>query len=86
MAATGGEKKVVRCQCGKRLRVDASLVGRRAQCPFCQRLFFVPRLESDDPFAGLRPDSSILMFWPKPGAGPAQPPPGTEPPGSSRPG
>ena len=58
------DKKIIRCECGKRLKVEASLAGRRAQCPFCKKMFFVPKPEKD-PFAGLAADASIMMFWPK---------------------
>ena len=60
---TEDNRKIVRCECGKRLKVDASLVGRRAQCPFCKKMFFVPKV-GPDPFSGLPADASLLMFWP----------------------
>ena len=52
-------RAVVRCACGKGLRVHPDLVGRRVQCPYCQAQFFVPKVEAD-PLAKVKSSLSAV--------------------------
>jgi hypothetical protein len=38
----------IRCACGKHLRADAALAGRRVRCPSCQTAFVVPAAAAAD--------------------------------------
>lgn len=52
-------RAVVRCSCGKGLRVHPDQVGRRVQCPYCKAQFFVPKVEAD-PLAHVKSSSSAI--------------------------
>jgi hypothetical protein len=68
-AASTAEVIIATCPCGKRMRVPASAVGRKARCPACAGVFIVGT--ASEPVQPVRP---------RPATRPVAPPPPPPPP------
>ncbi len=68
-AASTAEVMTTTCPCGKRMRVPASALGRKARCPACAGVFVVGKASE-----------AVQPARPKPAPQPVAPPPPPEPP------